>query len=143
MDKSLFIGKNKHIDSPAWETSNRRVDKKPKGMNHMKKTLPIICALALMCCGLTACGDKDDNSSATGDKNATIIENSDPGLDNDSSDGFSDENGSVLDDRNDESKNDTNAGDRIVTDIENAADDLVSDGGDIIDDVGDMINETD
>jgi hypothetical protein len=52
------------------------------------------------------------------------------------SDSNSDEN---RDNTADENGEDENAGERIVTDIENAADDLVSDGGDILKDAGDAI----
>jgi hypothetical protein len=98
-----------------------------KGLKNMKKTLPIILALTMVCCSFTACGDKDKN----GDERATDeISATDENIMND-----------------DKNTNDTEAdthdngvvGD-IVTDAESLVDDLVSRGEEMVDDAGSVID---
>lgn len=48
-----------------------------KGMNKkMKKTLPLILGLTLLCCSMTACGNKDNSSNNSEAKTSETMNNS-------------------------------------------------------------------
>lgn len=99
----------------------------------MKKTLPILFSLALICCSFTACGNKEKNSN---NKNATeapttVHEATNPATEkateatvNNKGEGTTDHNGIVG---------------NIVTDAGGIVDDLVSTGEDIVDDAGSVV----
>ena len=87
----------------------------------MKKTIASILGISLICCGFTACGDKDTNSEAAKNNSATDNWNTTNNTD-------------TFDDRNGVEK--------IITGAENAVDDLVSDGERIIDDAGSVLDDS-
>lgn len=105
---------------------------KTKGSNCMKKTLPILFSLALICCAFTACGDSEknnDNKNAT--ESPTTVQNEDSNSATENST-----------DTKDNDNADNNGGgivDNIVTDTEGIVDDLVSTGEDIVDDAGSVV----
>ena len=68
MDKSVSQGKNKYRIAAVF------CNKKPKGMNFMKKLLSAAFCLSLICTGLTACGDKDDNSSNASSRDSSAAD---------------------------------------------------------------------
>lgn len=108
---------------------------KTKGLNDMKKTLPILFSLALVCCSFTACGnsEKNNNSQNATDSPATEQESTNPATEKASET-------TVTDNRNDESATDKGGiVGNIVTDAEGIVDDLVSTGEDIVDDAGSVV----
>ncbi len=142
MDKSVSQGKNKYRIAAVF------CNKKPKGMNFMKKLLSAAFCLSLICTGLTACGDKDDNSSNASSRDTSAADSNisatDASIDSnlnentDNTDNTVNNNNSATD-----NDNSTNAGEQMVTDVESAADDLISDGERIIDDAGDILTGND
>lgn len=96
----------------------------------MKKTLPIILAITLVCCTFTACGDKDNkgDEKATDEITATDDNNEADRNNNDNTEAETHDNGVVGD---------------IVTDAESLVDDLVSRGEEMVDDAGSVIDGTD
>ncbi len=117
-----------------------------KGMNKiMKKTLPLILGMSLLCCTLTACGDKDNNSSepkTTEANNATENHSSETSV-SESETNTSTE--SATDNRNNNNNNGnivTKAGD-VVDDLVSTGEDIVDDAGSVVEDAGDAILGTD
>ena len=53
---------------------------KTKGLNDMKKTLPILFSLALVCCSFTACGnsEKNNNNNNATEAPTTVNETTNP-----------------------------------------------------------------
>lgn len=138
MDKSVSQGKNKYRIAAVF------CNKKPKGMNFMKKLLSAAFCLSLICTGLTACGDKDDNSSNASSRDSSVADSNisatDASIDSSPTDNtVNTENNNA----NATDNNSTNAGEQMVTDVESAADDLISDGERIIDDAGDILTGND
>ena len=142
MDKSVSQGKNKYRIAAVF------CNKKPKGMNFMKKLLSAAFCLSLICTGLTACGDKDDNSSNASSRDSSAaysnIIATDASKDS-STENYTDNTDNTVNNNNRATDNDnsTNAGEQMVTDVESAADDLISDGERIIDDAGDILTGND
>ncbi len=136
MDKSESQGKNKYRIAAVF------CNKKPKGMNFMKKLLSAAFCLSLICTGLTACGDKDDNSSNASSRDSSAADSNisatDASIDSSTENYTVNNNNSATD-----NDNSTNAGEQMVTDVESAADDLISDGERIIDDAGDILTGND
>lgn len=93
----------------------------------MKKTLPIILMLALVCGSFTACGDKGNSGdeSATDEISATEESRAEDSRATDApTESETEDNGVVGD---------------IVTDAESLVDDLVSRGEEMVDDAGSVI----
>lgn len=112
-----------------------------KGMNKiMKKTLPLILGMSLLCCTLTACGDKDNNSSEPKTTEANNVTETSV---SESATNASTE--SATDNRNNNNDNGnivTKAGD-IVDDLVSTGEDIVDDAGSVVEDAGDAILGTD
>ena len=145
MDKSVSQGKNKYRIAAVF------CNKKPKGMNFMKKLLSAAFCLSLICTGLTACGDKDDNSSNASSRDSSAADSNisatDASIDS-STENYTDNTDNTVNNNNNnntatDNGNSTNAGEQMVTDVESAADDLISDGERIIDDAGDTLTGND
>lgn len=109
---------------------------KTKGLNDMKKTLPILFSLALVCCSFTACGnkEKDNNSQNATESPAAVDETTNSATEKASEN-------SVTDNPNNNESATDNGGivENIVTDAEGIVDDLVSTGEDIVDDAGSVV----
>lgn len=91
----------------------------------MKKTMALICGMALICCGLTACGNDDNKNNSEAQKTTNAVtDNRDSANENESSDN-------------------RNGIEEIVTGAENAVDDLVSEGERIVDDAGSVFDNSD
>ena len=94
----------------------------------MKKTLSLLLSMTVLCCALTACGDRDTTNSDSKSESAT--------------ESIVDETSEVNSDPNnaDEAATDNNDG-NIVTKAGDVVDDLVSTGEDIVDDAGSVIED--
>lgn len=102
----------------------------------MKKTLPIFFSLALVCCSFTACGDKDNNKSAT--QNPSVARDDTSGLNSATDASIADSNNNVGNDNVDRNNRDGIV-DNVVTDARGLVDDLVSTGEDVVNGAGNAI----
>ncbi len=104
----------------------------------MKKILPIIFSLSLICCSFTACGDKEKDSSSNSET-PTIREDESSGLSSATDASMEDASDNPGDSAN-ERATDSGIGNNLVTDAEGIVDDLVSTGEDIVDDAGSVVD---
>ena len=89
----------------------------------MKKTMALILSMALICCGFTACGDNSKNNSEAAKTTDAVNDNANR--------------------TNEEETSDNRNGiEKIVTGAENAVDDLVSEGERIVDDAGTVLDNS-
>ena len=123
MDKFADMGKNNVVLQRIFTAIGK--------LKKMKKTLTLLLSMTVLCCALTACGNKDNTNSDSKSESATErITDTNSATDN------------TVESGNDNANNDNNGNEgNIVTKAGEVVDDLVSTGEDIVDDAGSVVED--
>ncbi|MGN1481768.1 hypothetical protein [Porcipelethomonas sp.] len=140
MDKSVDTGKNNVVLQRIFTAIG-----KLKGLKKMKKTLTLLLSMTVLCCALTACGNRDkgnDSRTENAKENTTEVHSA-----TDRNDEFSSNTDNVNGNNNNNNNNNGNNNNNhdgngnIVTKAGDIVDDLVSTGEDIVDDAGSVVED--